>query len=391
MKILVVHEINYSEKVIYEVHEFPELLALQGHEVEFLEFAEGFGKSPGKNPRRWIQKGRIYEDASFTIHSPWLSGVQSLDRLVALVTVFPVLWRLRSSNFDVILNFAVPTFGLQVVIYGLLTKTPVVHRALDISHKIRKSFWNPLIAVFERIVFSLSARVSANNPAMAQYVRKKSLGGHSKVVVNYPPSVSTQMSPVKFCKETALKLGVSASDFTIAYLGSFFYFSGLTQVIRDFAEASADDPSLYFLLIGGGEQEEELRGLAKSLGVESKVKFTGYVRYEDLPKYLSVASVAINPMEILDVSNYALPNKVLQYLALGMPVVSTKLLGLHSIFGDDSGISWAASPSEVLSLCLKIRSSQRAENLSDGLRLKLEQFSPSAATESLSSVLRSVS
>ena len=38
MKILVLHEIDYLEKVIYEIHEFPELLARAGHEVTFFHF-----------------------------------------------------------------------------------------------------------------------------------------------------------------------------------------------------------------------------------------------------------------------------------------------------------------------------------------------------------------
>ena len=45
MKILVLHEIDYLEKVIYEIHEFPELLARAGHEVTFFHFQEGANRA----------------------------------------------------------------------------------------------------------------------------------------------------------------------------------------------------------------------------------------------------------------------------------------------------------------------------------------------------------
>jgi hypothetical protein len=40
MKILFVHEVSWFSKVVYEMHDFPELLSLNGHEVHFLEFEE---------------------------------------------------------------------------------------------------------------------------------------------------------------------------------------------------------------------------------------------------------------------------------------------------------------------------------------------------------------
>ena len=55
-------------------------------------------------------------------------------------------------------------------------------------------------------------------------------------------------------------------------------------------------------------------------------------------------------MEKTLVSNAALPNKVLQYMAAGVPVVSTSLHGLVATFGDESGIAWGDSPREVAKL-----------------------------------------
>jgi glycosyltransferase involved in cell wall biosynthesis len=49
----------------------------------------------------------------------------------------------------------------------------------------------------------------------------------------------------------------------------------------------------------------------------------------------------VNTLEPTLVANVAFPNKVLQYMAAALPVVSTTLDGLEQTFGDRAGITWA--------------------------------------------------
>ena len=141
------------------------------------------------------------------------------------------------------------------------------------------------------------------------------------------------------------EIGIEVDATVIVYMGSFFYFSGLDQVIRQLGKM-VDKPQL--VLIGGGEQEAELRKLVTSLELEDYVTFTGFVGFDELPSYLSVADVAINPMLPSLVADSALPNKVLQYMASSLPVVSTNLKGLSSLFHRADGLSLVSSPEEVL-------------------------------------------
>jgi glycosyltransferase involved in cell wall biosynthesis len=133
-------------------------------------------------------------------------------------------------------------------------------------------------------------------------------------------------------------------------MGSFFYFSGLPQAIKRFAEISSSE---YLVLVGGGEQDSELRNLVRELKVEDRVLFTGFVPFAQLSDYLTVADVALNTMERSIVSNAAIPNKVIQYLATGLPVVSTRLDGLASSFPATSSLALAENPSGVIDLALE--------------------------------------
>ena len=61
MRILFIHEVNYRDKVIFEMHEFPELLSLRGHDVSFLHYPEGAGRQHSSlRTRREVISGRVH-------------------------------------------------------------------------------------------------------------------------------------------------------------------------------------------------------------------------------------------------------------------------------------------------------------------------------------------
>lgn len=353
LNILFVHEVNYLTKPIFEMQEFPELLAARGHKVTFIQFAEGykFWQSM-RSPKSQIIPGRVHKDTKLSLLTPFQLGIPGLDRILAIFTFIPLLNKvLRTQLVDVIVNYAVPTYGIQTNFLAKQYKKPVVFRALDVSHKIRKSFFGPLIKALEVSVYRNSTLISANNPGLAKY--SQSLGNRAaRTIVNLPPLDLGHFNRAEPSQALASSLGIEPSDKVIVYMGSFFYFSGLRQVIQTFAKTKPEKTKL--LLIGGGEKDHELRQLVEKYALGNHVIFTGFIDYSKLPEYFSIAHVAINPMEPGLVSNTAFPHKVLQYVAGGLPVVSTQLEGLKSIFGDASGITWASGPSDSLSKAIEL-------------------------------------
>lgn len=392
MKLLVVHEVSYEKKVVYEIHEFPELLNLRGHDITFFEFDEGARFSDLSKPRNRKISGRVHDEAFITVVTPQRLGIPAFDRYWAIFSSIPALWKLfKYGQFDAVLNYAVPTFGIQVMVLAKLFRVPVLHRALDISSKIRNSIWNPLIAVFEAICFRFASLISANNPAMFNYVLGK-LGGRNpqKVIIHYPPLDRKIFNPKQKDRNLAETLGISMDERVVMYMGSFFYFSGLDQVIRDLAEVKDSAGKLKLLLIGGGEQEPLLRQLVVDHSLDEQVIFTGFVEFHDLARFMSLADVAISPLEVSPVASAAFPHKVLQYMAVGLPTVSTQLEGLYAAFGDKAGIRWVANPAQVLDAALEILSLEPAKR-QDQIRLQIESldnlFSPEKTVVKLESTL----
>jgi glycosyltransferase involved in cell wall biosynthesis len=387
LRILFVHEVSYLKKVIYEMHEFPELLSLKGHQIVFLEFDEGrkFWDKRTRSAETQVP-GRVHKNATISLARPFQLGIPGLDRLLATVTVIPKLRHLlKHGSFDVVVLYAVPTYGFQTIKIARKSSTPVVFRALDVSHKIRSSILSPLIKAVERFVYRNSDLISANNLAMADYCKR--LSARTKPSeVHYPPLDLEHFKSSGKDLGLAESLGISESDKVITYMGSFFYFSGLHAAVAEFARSSKPDQK--FLLIGGGELEKELREQVSRLGLSGRVIFTGFVPYAELPRYLKLSDIAINTLERNLVADVALPNKVLQYVASGLSVVSTELAGLKSIFQNSGAITWADSPEQVMAKALHILSDKPTGQLrTSNVGEVLKAFEPSVSVSSFESAL----
>ena len=374
LNLLFVHEVSYEKKPIFEMHEFPEHLAARGHKVTFLQFDEGYKFWRDKRqPTEKIISGRVLPETSIKIVTPHQFGIPGVDRIYATLSVWPQLDRLlKSEKFDAIVLYAVPTYGHQVLQLAKKYGVPVIFRALDVSHLIRKSFLGPLIKSAEKYVYQHANVLSANNPAMAEYCQ--GLGSRKMgALVNLPPLDISHFAKATPNAALQKELGIKPTESVITYLGTFFHFSGLDVVIREFAEQAPQHPNAKLLLIGGGEQDKELRDLVTELKLEKRVFFTGFIPYAKLSGYLGLTTVAINPMKPGMVSHTAFPHKVIQYMASGLPIVTTKLNGLYKTFGDTSGLTWSSGSEGLIGKALALAEDETT--LEENSRLQLQTVS----------------
>lgn len=354
MRILFLHEVNYLEKPIFEMHELPEHLSVLGHDVGFVHFPEGWSKQEISNYGfvKVIQ-GRAVEKSSLTLFTPQMAKGNFSGRIITALTFYWTMRRIiREFTPDVIVSYSVPTSGWQAIMAAKDMMVPLLFRALDVSHQIRKSRFETLIKWAERFVFRNADHISANNSALASYAIEAG-APPNRVSVENPPLDLHHFSSARIHRnQIRERLGIGESSRVVIYMGSFFYFSGLTEVIHDFAVSGEKD--VYLVLVGGGEQGPELHSLVKSLDLEGRVIFTGYVSFLELPMYLRCADVAINPMRPSLVSHLALPNKVLQYLACGLPVVSFELRGLSLALPTESSLMIASIESGIFRTALEL-------------------------------------
>jgi len=352
MRVLFVHEVGYLEKPIFEMHEFPEYLSKLGHEVAFLDMPEERTK-----PRSFGEShpGKTVPGSTLRLYSKPLVFKSTMGRLLTMVRYSKFL-RAVLDDFqpEIIVCLAVPTSGWQTLVVAQKSGIPFVFRALDVSHKIRRTMFAPFVRIAVGFIYRNADWVSCNNPAMLNYCLTLGAGADS-ASVEFPPLKLSHFASAQIkSSELRAQFAIEENARVIVYMGSFFYFSGLDVVLRNLSEVK-EKPHL--LLIGGGEQEKELRKLVEKLKLTNHVTFCGFVSYEELPTMLRVADIAINPMRPSLVAHTALPNKVLQYMASGMPVVTTNLRGLASLFEQLPGLILVRDSSQVLESAISLANS----------------------------------
>jgi glycosyltransferase involved in cell wall biosynthesis len=87
-------------------------------------------------------------------------------------------------------------------------------------------------------------------------------------------------------------------------------------------------------LIGAGAELPRLRQLAKQLGLEQDVVFTGWLQPEEVASYLRIADVGLVPDPRSPLNERSTLIKVLEYMAMGKPVVAFDLPETRVSAGD---------------------------------------------------------
>src|SRR2546425_5158875 len=123
MKILIVHEVSYLDKIIYEYQILPEMLSMLGHEITIIDYDETWRSHPPADNRTIDLKTKIhaginraYNAASVTVRRPGMIRVPLLARVSGAITNgLEVRKVLAEAKPDAVLLYGLPTVGLQTV------------------------------------------------------------------------------------------------------------------------------------------------------------------------------------------------------------------------------------------------------------------------------------
>jgi glycosyltransferase involved in cell wall biosynthesis len=112
----------------------------------------------------------------------------------------------------------------------------------------------------------------------------------------------------------------------LVFLGEIGEQDRVERAIDILAALVADgrvDPEL--LVIGDGPRREAVQERARRLHVSDRLTITGWVPFEEVPALLASAHVGLDPASATDVNHGSTMVKILEYLAVGLPVVATAL------------------------------------------------------------------
>jgi len=186
----------------------------------------------------------------------------------------------------------------------------------------RRDFFWKLMCWFERWTFKLADVSIATNQSYRQVALQRGGMPADKVfVVRSGP----KLDRLRILPPTqSLKQG---KRYLVGYVGVMGKQEGLDLLLQSIAYIVRDKQrtDIHFGLVGGGTELEALQHMARDLGVADYVTFTGRVPDAELLAMLNTADICVNPDVANPMNDKSTMNKIMEYMALGKPIVQFDL------------------------------------------------------------------
>jgi glycosyltransferase involved in cell wall biosynthesis len=215
----------------------------------------------------------------------------------------------------------------------------------------RERSWALFVTMLERLVIRRCAAVITVSDGIADRLRQAHGLRERPVVVRNIPDPRAYDGSFR-APDLRAELGVPKGAQLVVHLGAAARDRGCETLVR----ALADVPGAHLLFLGADDAGyvSSLSAAVGEAGVGDRVHFRGSVPVAHVPGYVGQADLGVSLLEdTCDNHRLALPNKVFEYVAAGVPVVASDLPELRRTFGGVAGIELAA-PADARSVAAAI-------------------------------------
>ena len=276
MNILIICEIDWLKKVIYEPHHLAELFSMKGHNVFVIDCREPDTKNliDGFRTSTITNFNRVYKNASITLFRLPSLLIKGLNRATYFLTCKKIIKKIVEENkIDIIWLYSVASNGMQSVKVAKEFNIPIIQRQLDVTYELVKvPLLKQLTKKYEKFVTSNVSKVLCSAPPLVNYAIQ--MGAKEKNVEYFPLGFDPQVfKPMIKDQQLAHDLGISDNDKVILFVGTIYEFSGLENIIQNFEIIKNKTKDVKFLIIGGGENFEKIKSLVNQKKIRLQCDF----------------------------------------------------------------------------------------------------------------------
>lgn len=246
-----------------------------------------------------------------------------LDYCIDFLLTFWWVWRERELH-DLFIGAGTLDCFVGVVLKKLKKVKRVIFYSIDFTPiRFRNPLLNNIYHMIEILCVKYADKVWNVSPRIAQG-RKKFL--------RISRSYKQKVVPIGVWNEKVKKTPFDQiKKHQLVFAGHLLEKQGVQLVLNAIPSIIKKISDFTFLIVGGGEYEEELKKITKRLEIEKHVVFTGWIQDKDkINGMLSKSACAIAPYkpeekQLFNFTYYADPTKVKDYLSVGLPVILTNV------------------------------------------------------------------
>jgi glycosyltransferase involved in cell wall biosynthesis len=116
----------------------------------------------------------------------------------------------------------------------------------------------------------------------------------------------------------------------IGFVGWFKRWHGLEFLLEAFQKSGLGRGQAVLLLVGDGPATDELKDYVAKTDLQDSVIFTGPVSHEQIPAYLDIVDIAVQPAA----NEYCCPMKIIEYMGLGKAIIAPRQENIEELLDD---------------------------------------------------------
>jgi glycosyltransferase involved in cell wall biosynthesis len=238
----------------------------------------------------------------------------------------------RNSNSDIIHLGKPQPFNVLAALYGHRGR-PLFCDCDDYeaeTNRFSHSWQKLLVKYFEDSIIHFVDGLTVNTRFLKN--RYQQLGFPVEKILFVPNGVEQgRFANISNSFSLLRKWGLNKDSPIVIYVGTVGLLSHpVDLLLTAFCAVLEACPNAQLLLVGGGEDYAKVQEMARQLGIARQTTFTGRVRPEEIPAYLSLADVSVDPVHDDLIAKARSPLKIIESLVVGTPVV-TGLVGDRDI------------------------------------------------------------
>jgi glycosyltransferase involved in cell wall biosynthesis len=197
-----------------------------------------------------------------------------------------------------------------------------------------------LLVLFEQASLAYADRVmTVNRNIRDLFITRNPIAQKIEVVMNAPDPRYFRYSSPRTTHRTAMK---DSKPFRLFHHGQILRRYNFETALEGFSIASQQVPSLEMDIYGDGEKQylEEVKDWVCSRGWSDQIRFHDRVPVEQIPDLIRQADLGLVPCKKdVFVDKVMLPVRLLEYVAMGLPSVCSRVGTVESYF-DDSEVAY---------------------------------------------------
>jgi glycosyltransferase involved in cell wall biosynthesis len=249
------------------------------------------------------------------------------------------------NPYDLLHIHSVPDFMVFSALAPRLRGTPVI---LDIHDILPEFYASKFAAGKKTALFRALVRVERASARFASHVIiANDIWRERLISRGLSPDKCTVVlnSPDRSIFSRTGHRHSQKSKFLMLYPGTLNQHQGLDIAIRAFAKISRKAPQAEFRIYGDGPSKGELVNLVRQLGVESQVLMLPLSPIQEIARVMETANLGIVPKRKDNFGNEAFSTKILEFMAMGVPVIVSDTM-IDKFYFNDSIVKFFRSGDE---------------------------------------------